>query len=248
MASSFLMTFSYARSSLAMTAYFYGLSILICDRKTVFNISKAVGLFLLSFYAHRSLLPVIMLSPFAIIPFKKKYLVMLLIMIIPLQLLVTNYMIQLSTDTMARNGSFSSFTESAEHYASFYYNTSGFNWKFAIVSYLRYLSIYLFFGFVTISLIISKYSERIPLQYKRMLMVTALVVLLASIFLLNPSESAGALYIIGYRYLYVAIIPLTILLAYVVQKHACKKWHFWLPILLSLAYQEGYIIGKILSF
>lgn len=248
LASSFLMTFSYARVTLGMTAYFYGLSILIFNRKTIYNISITLGLFILSFMAHRSMLPIILLSPFAIVSLNKKYYVILLALIIPLQYYVTTFMGQLSTEYIQTGGSFSGFTESAEHYASFNYNTSDFNWKFALVSYLRYISIYLILGVVSKSLLMSNYSKRIPFHYKRLLMVTALVVLLASIFLLNPSESAGALYIIGYRYLYVAIIPLTILLAYVVQKHACKKWHFWLPILLSLAYQEGYIIGKILSF
>ena len=248
LASSFLMTFSYARATLAMTAFFYGLSILVYDRKSIINIIIILGLYLFSFFAHRSILPIILFTPLALIPFKKKYIVLMLLMIIPLQLIATNLMVHLSLGPADLGSSLSRFQDSAEHYASFNYDASVYNWKFALVNNLRYVSIYLVYIVVVATFVMSPFSDAVPLQHKKMLMITSMIILLATIFLLNPSKETGAMYIIGYRYLYITIIPLTVFFAYVIQFNTCKKWIVRLLILLSLAYQEGYVIGKIISF
>lgn len=74
----FLMTFSYARSSLAMASYCYGISFFIAWNKSIKNVFLGVLFVLLSYFFHRSFLPVIAFTPFLIIPLNKKTLFLMI--------------------------------------------------------------------------------------------------------------------------------------------------------------------------
>ena len=76
----FLLTFSYARVSLGMALYFWGLSfLLIKDRAFFYRFLKVVVSFIFAYWVHRSMLVIILLTPLAFIKLTKKKIVLSII-------------------------------------------------------------------------------------------------------------------------------------------------------------------------
>lgn len=239
----FLLTFSYARVSLAMVCFFYGLSFMI--KPDCNSISRRafiiVIFFLLAFWAHRSILVLILISPISLIPLTKKWLYLLLL-IIPVFVFVLNITVEHFLAAESVTGTFSS---SAQHYVKLK-TEMNFNWKYSLMIYLRNSSFYIAVCFLIWKFVIQNMGNADCYVYKLLTITFVMLIISSSFFIISSSVSFG-LFIIGYRYLYMLGIPLCILLTYAYENNYCSKRSINWILIPSLLYSEGFILGKIFA-
>lgn len=239
----FLLTFSYARVSLAMACFFYGLSFMI--KPNNINLPRRAFsimiLFLLAFWAHRSILVLICISPISLIPLTKKRL-FLLLLLLPIFVFVLNIIVN---HFLVAESVSSSFSGSAQHYVKLK-TEMNFNWKYSLMIYLRNISFYIATCFLIWKLIIRNIDNADCYIYKLLTITIVILIIASSFFIISGSVGFG-LFIIGYRYLYMLGIPLCTLLAYAYENNYCSKRSVNLILIPSLLYSEGFILGKILA-
>ena len=237
----FLMTFSYARASLAMASYFYGLSCIVCSPKKI-----KLGLFfvLFSYFAHRSSLLLIVMLPLIYMRFNKKRMLLFLLLSPILMLLMNKALIILNAGTISDDSVISGFTDAAQHYA--YYNRKdlAINWKFELVTKLRNYSFYILYAYISYRLIKLKFN--VDEGIKRFFSISTILIYISSLFIFNTG-AVGMTDIIGQRYLYFLGIPLCLLLSYLIQNGYCTKKMMNILVFLAFVYIEGWLLGKIAS-
>lgn len=240
----FLLTFSYARASLAMAFYFFGLSFLLVPLKNrIVTYFTAIVLFMLSYFAHRSLLPIVLLTPLAFIPFNKKN-VLILLALIPIGALVVGRvmkgLLNGSTDffIMPEN-----FVEAGSKYATLENkNYSRSNIAYRIFSLSRF---YIVYFFVVWKIYFSKTRKKVDVSIKRTLVVTTFVIVIATSFFATSAQ--GATFHLGYRYLYVSGISLALVLSYCYCKKICSKIEFLTVLFVPFVNYEFLLLGLMYS-
>lgn len=235
----FLMTFSYARASLSMASYFYGLSFFVCKPK-----KYLLGLIFIAFsyFAHRSALPLIIFTPFAFVNFNKKIIVFLL-SCLPICFFVVSSLMNNFLNASFATGA---FVDSAQHYAEFDRSDLNLNWKFELVTKLRNYSFYVLYVYILYRYFIKKDNIKISEEMKRYFAITTIILYFSSLFIFN-TNAVGMTNIIGQRYAYFAGIPLCLLLAHLVQNGFCTKKMMKIVMFMAFVYMEGWLLGKIAS-
>ena len=235
-----LLHFSYARASLAMSVYFFGVSLLLL-RKGGLRICGIIVL-VSSYLCHRSMFPLIILTPLMFLKFQKWVVVMLMIALPLLGTLFTSGFFLTIVDLyLSDSSAISGFSETSTHYLSKDFDNQ-FNFKFLLINYLSIISIYTFFFYIIWTVYIK--NKQIPNVLMRLLALVIFVTSFASIFTINVN---GPFFLIGYRYLYMTAIPLTIIVTYMVNHNICSWKLLHILFIPSLLYSEGFIIGKIIS-
>lgn len=238
----FLLTFSYARVSLGMACYFYGLSFLLIPQND--SLTKRVFctlcLFIIAFMAHRSMFFLIFLTPICYLRVSKWTVIGALILV-PCIAYSLNYVISyVATGGIMAE---SAVSEAANHYTQ-YVSPQTMNWKYKLVTDVHYWGFYIGVLSIIYKLFFKHHQSSVPLYIVRLIPLIIIIQIIA-ICLIN-SNSFG-LWIIGYRFLYMTGIPLCLIIAFLDQNHIFnKKWLriiFFCPIL----YSEAFILGKILS-
>lgn len=241
----FLLTFSYARVSLGMAMYFYGLSYLIkLPQKDRFW-SIVWGLLFIgcSYYGHRSLVALILLTPLAFIKLNKKSFFAITIVGILASSLAATLLSDLITGSLILGNDFGGAGEAAEQYANIEMEME-YNWKFTLMRYLRFSSFYIAIAYFIWKIAFSDDSKHIPNSIKRLTTISLGILIFAVSFMVLPSWGAE---IIGYRYLYMLGIPVCIIMSYIASNKLCKPRTVSLLLLLAFLYSEGFIFGKIIS-
>lgn len=210
-------TFSYARASLAMAVYFFGIAIALRHNGTIPKL-LGIGIALSSYYFHRELLIGIAVLPCLLIPFERKnftYLsiVMLVIVIIAITFLSTNLEF---LDKMFDNDDITSKIDTYNDREQGAFRLSTF------INYLKY-----FYPFY----IVTKYirREKVPRSVTRMYRVTYGILMASVAFMVV----FGLRSVYTYRILYIAMIPLTLLISY-----GCCQGYFTglqFPIMMIIA-------------
>lgn len=241
----FLLTFSYARVSFGMALYFWGLSFLIIKDGSFFNrILKIVISFILAYWAHRSMLVVILLTPLIHIKLSKKIIIYLAILspfiILGVQVILGN--IIAGTLLSGEN----EFAQSASGYAKSSIEID-FNWKWQLITTLRYWSFYISLIYILYILFFKDRWKNCSLWIQSLLTLTLFIVIIAVIILVIAGNKMLGLWVIGYRYLYMAGIPLSIIISYLYQKKILSKKELNVLLLFPFLYAELFIFGKILT-
>lgn len=242
----FLLTFSYARVSLGMAMYFYGLSFLLRPNQENRFWSIVWGLAMVgaSYFGHRSLLALIMLTPLALIKLNKKSFLAIVALGVIVGGLAATLLEDIVSGTVILSDDLGAFGEAAEQYANIEVEME-YNWKFALMRNLRFYSFYVAMAYIVWKTAFSSDAKRVSNEIKRLATVCLGILILAVSFMVLPSWGAE---IIGYRYLYMLGIPVCLILAYFATNEMAKpRTIFWL-LLLALLYSEAFIFGKILSF
>lgn len=242
----FLLTFSYARVSLGMAMYFYGLSFLIKPHQTnkYWGFIWGLAFVCCSYFGHRSLLVLIALTPLAIFQLDRKKLLILCgigVMISGFAAMLLSDLISGSlsvSDTMGAAG------EAAEQYANIETEVE-YNWKFTLMRNLRFYSIYIAMAYIAWKVSFSKLSEKVAPEIKRLATISCAILIFSVSFLLTPSRGAD---IIGYRYLFMLGLPICTIIAYLASNRLISQKTVSILLLLAFLYSEGFIFGKILSF
>lgn len=241
----FLLTFSYARVSLGMAMYFYGLSFIIKPNQYNRFWSIAFGLIFIgcSYFGHRSLMAPILLTPLAFIKLNKKVFIAIVIIGLVASNLASNLISELIAGTMQLSNNFGGAGEAAEHYANIEVEME-YNWKFTLMRYLRFSSFYITMAYITWKIAFSADSKLISNNIKRLATISLGILIFAVSFMLLPTWGAE---IIGYRYLYMLGIPVCIILSYFGTNKISKPRTIFILLILALMYSEGFILGKVLS-
>lgn len=240
----FLLTFSFARASLGMTLYFYGLSCLLKPnvnnrRASCFN---GIVFICLSYLGHRSMLPLILLTPLAYIHLTKKR-VFILGCIFPVIVVAIRLVLQyFIKDNYAMGGQLSEFSDAVRGYATV--RDFELNWKFKLITVLRNMSHYVLCLYLLWSVWLKKQSIMIPPYIKGFVTMSVVISIIALALSLSD---VGVASVTSKRYLYMTGIPLCISLAYTVQKGLCSWRMLNVLLMVSVLWAEGYFIGKIIS-
>lgn len=242
----FLLTFSYARASLGMAMYFYGLSYLIKlpQRDRFWSIVWGVLFICCSYYGHRSLMALILLTPLAFIKLNKKSFITIAIIGALASGLAATLLADIISGTIMLSDDFGAAGEAAEKYANIDVEIE-YNWKYTLMRNLRFYSFYAAIAYIVWKIVFSNESTQISDSIKRLATICLGILIFAISFMVLPSWGAEA---IGYRYLYMLGIPVCIIMSYIASNKLCKPRTVSLLLLLAFLYSEGFIFGKILSF
>lgn len=241
----FLLTFSYARVSLGMAMYFYGLSFLIKPHPTNRFWGFVWGLTFVccSYFGHRSLLVLIALTPLAMLQLDRKKLIILGCVGIAASGFATTLLSDLISGSLSVSDTMGAAGEAAEQYANIEIEME-YNWKYALMQNLRFYSIYIALAYIAWKVCFTKASKKVAPEIKRLATICCAILIFSVSFMLAPSWGAEA---IGYRYLYMLGIPVCIIISYISTNNLCKPRTISLLLLLAYLYSEGFIFGKIIS-
>lgn len=222
--SAFLTKFNYGRSTLAMANYFLGLSFLFKPIKKlkILSIIFAAICFWGTYEFHHSLLPVLFLTILAYIPLKKWY---LLIIIILLPFLASYMSSHFEIIYNIGNDDISSKFESYVNKTTDSGNILG-----IIMSIINYSSMII--PIIIISFSIDKHRNSIELPLLRLYRVVIIIFFFAASFLFMGLNSEFFVL----RYMFVIIIPITILSVYLFGKGLLNKRRFSTIVLIGTVY------------
>ena len=212
----YIVIYSYARATLAMSIYTLGVIIVCVESEHKFNLlKKIIGILIitLSIYFHRSMVPIVILSLFFILlPYKRKFAKISLI-IFPLIVFLFSTGLQIVIDDLPLiSNSFADdeagILRKIEHYEELTTATSNFNGYIGLI--LKYSTFYI--PFVIIANRFRTSSEMINISKRGLFLYLITYIIIAaatSMLFLGISNS-----VLFYRYLFMSFIPLSILISY----------------------------------
>lgn len=200
----FVSTFTYARVSLAMSVYFLGLSLILIPIKRVPIVNYIIGtlLLFLSISFHDSMIAVLALTPAIFLPLNKKWSITLLVIMIPifaylLKTLLFNIGMFVDDEEILRSAT--GYLEKESDIGSF---------TARVLYWWNFISFFLCFTYITLVMIKNRniiIRKHIVCLYR---LVVALFIFSWSCFFIDLDNT-----IFFYRYLFMTMIPLTILFA-----------------------------------
>lgn len=241
----FMLTFSYARVSLGMALYFFGLSYLIIrEGNIVKRLIIIVCSFLLAYMAHRSMLLPIIIAPLSLLKLTKRKII-LIACLSPFIIVVIKYALStIVLDILA--GSSSEFAKSTQGYISSRI-TVKFNWKWELITTLRYWSFYIALLYALWIFFFKRSIENHSTEIRSLLTITLFIEIIAVAILIIGGNELQGLWVIGYRYLYMAGIPLCLILTHMYQNRLLSNKNLNRILLFPLLYAELFILGKIIT-
>lgn len=242
----FLLTFSYARVSLGMALYFYGLSHILKPNYQNQFASLVWGLIFIgcSYFGHRSMVIPILLTPLIFIKLTKKNILALVVGGIAFSSIASTLLTGFADESIPIDPQFAAVTDAATQYAV-KDTVVEYNWKFTLMRNLRNYSFVILLGYIIWKCTFSKDRIFITDSTKQLINVCCGILIIAISFLIIPGMGAD---IIGYRLLYMLGIPLCIILTYMIDRGFTKPKTAFILLIPALLYAEGFIFGKILSF
>ena len=240
----FLLTFSFARASLGMAMYFYGLSYLIkpANSNKTFNVIYGVLFVLSSYFGHRSMLPLIVMVPLTFIKLTKGRL-FILVLFFPVIVIGIKLILNYFISGPSLDGQLEEFSNAARSYSSM--SDFELNWKFKLITILRNSSHYILCIYLLYVFCLKKTSSSVPLHIKRLVTISALI---SCIALALTVTDIGIASVTSKRYLYMTGIPTCIALSYAVKSKICSFKRLNLLLIVSLIWAEGFFVGKIFSY
>lgn len=239
----YLLTFSFGRISLGIAMYFYGVSILLSDDKKISDIVWGLLFVAGSYLGHRAMIVPIILTPIMMLRPNKLLVIAILVIGIVVSKLTASFLSDLILGSLVLG----SGTDAEEALLSYIANENDvtMNWKFALISNLRWYSIYILTVYCIWICFFSAKKKDIALEIQRLVMLCMVIFIIA--FNFQQFDTIGASEI-GERILYMLGIPLVITLSYFVKENICSTKMMLLLLLPALIYAEGFIFGKIISF
>lgn len=237
----FLPTFCYARASLAMALYFYGLSFLANPKPNHKILSFMIGLLfiLASFLGHRSFLVIIALTPVIFIRFRKWHMIVLLLAFPFILNVMTGLLTQMMGGTILNGEGFESFSESATRYSEL--NRIERNWKFQLITNLKYIGFYIP---LFVILLKTKFNQLLlSSTMSKYLSITIAIFIIATSFLLITD--VGATDVLAYRFLFMTGIPITLILCFLIQEDILSFKEANLSMFIIFISTILFIAGKI---
>ena len=241
----FLLTFSYARVSLAMAVYLYGFSLILnyMNKRKLFY--KGCFFILISPLFHRSYYVVVALTPLLFIKLNKKMIVYLIILP-PLFFRLIQFMLNFFiTSQIELSDNMDDLSESVQNYGT-RQGVRHLNWKFWLITMIHRLSYFVSYAYIIYFYYKKSTNALFDKNMKRMIILTTIIFLIASSFLLSGMRNYFH-EIVGYRFLYMTSLPIVVVLSYMYQKGIISRKMLYLNLALPLLYSEAWFIGKLLK-
>lgn len=212
----YIIIYSYARATLAMSIYALGVIIVSVESEHKFNLLKkiiGITIIALSIYFHRSMAPIIALSLFVIILPYKRLFAKNSLLIFPLIVFLFSSIFRIVIDDLASMTNSFADDETGilgklEYYEELTAATSNLNGYISLI--LKYSTFYIPFVIIANRF---RTSQEVISMHKRGLflyLITYVIIAMAtSMLFLGFSNS-----ILFYRYLFMSFIPLCILISY----------------------------------
>lgn len=234
--------FAYGRNSLAMAIYFFGVSFFAkpFEGRKIVSFCVAILIIYLSYFAHRSILPFIILSPLALLPLNKRRIIMG-VMSLPFLFFAVNIIFgQFLTNEIQMDEQFSSFQASAERAAGMALGPEK-NWKAKLVFNAHIYSIYVvavYIGWILFFNPLRLLAKDFIFNYYTLVFI---IVLFGTSMLygLRFGETES----LGNRYLNFAIIPEMIIVSSLYQEGLITRKTLYSLIALGFASVEGQYIS-----
>lgn len=225
---SHVILFSYARATLAMAVYFYGLSFL-CIKKgkheKILHYCFALFLIYTCKVFHTSTIILTILTITIFLPFRKWSVIVLIIMIPIIKIIFTNYLDFLFTF----GGSDDYFTNKLDRYVD---REQSIGIARIIIDTFSYLTFYLPFAFSTVSIFFKNKYKQIPTSVLKFYKISFSLIFVSSIFYLLGE----AYFTFFYRILYMSMIPLSIIVLKLYQGGFMSKKMFIYSLLPGIPY------------
>ena len=225
----YILVYSYARASLAMVLYFWGITIFIINKKNVF-LEKILGIFLIcfSYSFHHSIIIAIALTPVIFMKLTKRHLVILIVILPLLFFYSKGYIQQMMFDESTLNND--DLQEKLELYSN--REVAIVNWKGLIYEFSGYLTFFIPF-IVCLNSLYFKNKIIAPEIIQAFFKLSLAMILLAIMFLFLDIQGK----VFFYRILYMTFIPISIMLYYVYNAGMIKKKTFCFIIILGITAQ-----------
>ena len=212
-------SFCYARASLAMAVYFIGVSIHLWGKNLLAKI-LGIGLAMSSYFFHHEMIIGIAVLPALLFPFEKKSTNYYSLVILAIIIVVLTY---ISSNPMLMESVFGA-DELAEKMEEFNNQEQG---VFRMSTFIKYFNIY--YPFLLITNIFYR-CKRLPDAIAGIYRITFVLILVTvAFFVVSGSRS-----IYTYRVMYIAIIPMSILITYCYNQGFFKKYQVVIMLLLAL--------------
>lgn len=240
----FLLLFSYARASFAMALFFTGLTFII-KRGVAKGIVPALIFYFIAFTAHRSMLVLIAFTPLAFIKLTKKKLLIIIPVLIVLALSMNNIISSVLGADAMQDESLESFNKTSNSYMNGQ-SAVVYNWKYGLITLLQNSSFFIINIFLLWKIVIKKIAVRD--EIRKLLTFTTFILLFASFFLfIGLTGNQLGLNIVGYRFLFMTGIPLTLMLSYMYHANKISFRTLLLVLSFSILYSESYMVGFFIS-
>lgn len=233
----FLLLFSYSRVSLGMAMYFYGLSCLLSQNKKIASYVLGIVFICCSYLGHRSMALPILFTPLLFVKFNKYTFLILL----ATGLIIGRYMD--SIIPMITGGSSNEAADALDKYSQLDAIVS-YNWKYLLTENLKNYGIGISFVYLIWRCYICKNRENITDWCRRLLNACTGIFIVSISLLLLGGQGAN---IMGYRFLYMLCIPITLIVTYLYSNKFCNARTLYLVLFPMILFSEGFILGKILS-
>lgn len=223
--------FDYARASLAMSIYFYGISFLIkpINNGKIISVLCGVSLAALSVYFHRSMAIIIPLTFMIYMPLNKKTLIILLLLFAVSSPILNSILNSLMADDIYSediSSKIQSYGRSDREDKAF----STFEW---IRRYIQYLTFFIPFIWITIKFYSQQFVGYVsPTMIKLHKLTLGIILLAVSVLMTNIST-----FILFYRFLFMSMIPLTILWFYARRENLVSHKIYLIVLYLAVFYK-----------
>ena len=211
-------TFCYARASLAMAVYFFGIALcLLQDRKTLKLLG--LGIALSSYFFHHELLIGIAVLPCLIIPLERKKGIFLSVFLLIAAIIVISYVntnlkifdaLFGDDDLSSKIGKFSEGEQGA----------------FRLSTLVKYLN----FFYPLYLIAICFWKKRVPPSIAGMYRIAYTIILISVAFMVV----FGLRSVFVFRVMYISMIPLALLIAYCYSNRYFNNWQLVMMMFLSL--------------
>ncbi len=230
LAASYILTFSYARATLAFSIYFLGIALMCTPyHKSVFVRIVGVILIGVSYFFHHSMIIAIAITPIIFVPFNRRVIVIGLFLITLFFALFSNLI-----NSILINGEFLDNEELAEQ-ITFYAerSTDAVNWKGLIYELTNYATFLLPVFLITYSAYF-KTNRSFPFFIEVFFKIAFSLALISIMFLFLDIEGK----VFFYRVLFITFIPLSIVAYYAASNGIIKgkTYHFLIYIGLFAQY------------
>lgn len=222
----YLMKFNYARSTLAMSSYFLGLSFLLrpLPKKRIISVIFSFLFFIGAYSFHHSILPVIAFTTVAVIPIDKPIFFLSLLFFVPTFAMLfadySSYFLD-QFDEM-------DIQQKMAHYGEV-------EAEVGVVSFWGIIRVFLVYAAFFLPIIINTRSiminrKRIDICILKLFRIMTAVLLFAAMFLFLGFDN----FVFSYRYLFMSFIPLTIITVYLYNKHYIRRWMYKSIIIMGI--------------
>lgn len=230
--------FDYARATLAMAVYFCGFAMLTTSSKTNFiKIILSILIICFSCTFHTSMNIVIAMTIIILLPLNKK---MLLILFIAIPILMSAVNMLLSVFLGANLETMANVYEKIEQYQSFE-NTRDYSFLENVRLLWLYCTFFVPFVFSTYIMFFKNKFDQFPFYVKCLYKIIFAIIMLA----VSTKSMGFNNNVLFYRYLYMSMIPLTILICYL-REYEYMSFSMYRKILLFGIYYMCFRQAKVL--